>query len=106
MIPAVEVRKVARVPGLAEPGRAQVPIWSDLTRCVPQVVPEVVQRRSPPVPVAVVQAVNDQAGLQHECVRNHRVVFGVRIFLNVEVFLNNSARVRQKRPMRANGRGS
>src|SRR5215208_6794400 len=40
-VPAMEGREVARVPGLAEPGGAEIPVRADVARDVAQVVPEV-----------------------------------------------------------------
>src|SRR4051794_20148054 len=69
-VPAVEARMVARVPGLPQPGRAQVPVGSDLAGDVAQVVPEVVDGGAPPEPVAVVDAVDDEPGPEHDRVRD------------------------------------
>src|SRR5688572_3260386 len=76
-VPAMEGRPVARVPGLAETGGAEVPVGADLGADRAQVVPEVIDRGAPPEPVAVVDAVDDEPRLEHERVRDHRVVLGV-----------------------------
>jgi hypothetical protein len=55
----VEERVVDGGPGLAEWGRAQVPVWADLVRGRAQVVPQVVEGGAAPEPVAVVDAVDD-----------------------------------------------
>src|SRR5580658_3921860 len=60
-VPAVEVREVARVPGFAQPGGAQIPVRADLAGGGAQVTPQLVERRTAPEPVAVVDAVNDQS---------------------------------------------
>src|SRR5439155_13770074 len=57
-VPSVKARVVARVPGLAESRRAQIPVRADLARRRAQVTPEVVDRRATPEPVAVVDAVD------------------------------------------------
>src|SRR5579863_2104070 len=59
-VPAVELRVVPRVPGFAEPRGTQVPVRADLGRGGTQVMPQVVERRAAPEPVAVVDAVDDQ----------------------------------------------
>src|SRR3974390_630953 len=64
-VPSVVERVVDGGPGLAESGRAQVPVWADLGRGCAQVVPQVVEGGAPPEPVAVVDAVYDQSGLEH-----------------------------------------
>src|SRR5499433_204276 len=104
-VPPVEVREVAPVPRLAQPRRAQVPIRADLTRRCTQVLPQIVDRRPTPVPVAVIDAVNDQSRLEHERVRNHRIMLGVGVLRNVEVFLDRPFGIREKGPLGAN-RGS
>src|SRR4051812_35970569 len=72
----MEGRQVTRVPGLPETRGAQVEVGADLSADRPQVVPEVDDRRSPPEPVAVVDTVDHEPGLEHHRVRDHRVVFG------------------------------
>ena len=104
LVPPVEGREVARVPGLAESRGAQVPVGADLARHGAQVVPEVDDRRAAPEPVAVVDAVDHEARLEHERVRDHRVVLGVGVLLNVEVLLNRSVRVGEEGPLGADRR--
>src|SRR5215216_6090855 len=74
LVPAVEVGHVLAVPCFPQPGRAQVPIRTDLARHGSQVLMEILDRRPAPKPIAVVEAVNDESRLEHERVRNHRVV--------------------------------
>src|SRR5262252_369026 len=100
-VPSVEERVVAGDPGLAEPGRAQVPVRADLGRGRPQVVPQVVEGRAAPEPVAVVDAVDDQSGLEHQGVRDHRVVLGVGVLGDVQVLLDDPAGVGQEGPLGA-----
>ncbi len=64
-------------------------------------MPEVIDRRSAPEPVAVIDAVNDQAWLEHERVRDHRVVVRVGVLLDVEFFLDRPSRVGQEGPLSA-----
>src|SRR3954465_10144822 len=101
LVPAVEGRPVARVPGVAQPGGAEVPVGTDLARHRPQIVPQVDYRGASPEPVAVVDAVDDEPGLEHERVGDHRVVFGVGVLLDVEVLLDAALRVREERPLGA-----
>src|SRR4051794_7839210 len=89
-VPSVEERPVTGVPRLAEPRLAQVPIRADLARRGAQIAPKVVDGRATPEPVAVVEAVHDEPGLEHERVRDHRVVLGVRVLLDVEVLLDDA----------------
>jgi len=99
LVPPVKARQVARVPCLAESRRAQVPVGTDFTRHNAQIMPKVCDRRPAPKPVAVVDAVDHQAWLEHQRVRNHRIVFGVGILLDVEVLLNLSLRVGEEGPL-------
>src|SRR5215204_3243060 len=92
-VPAMEGRPVARVPGLAEATHAEVPVGADLGADRAQVVPDVDERRAAPEPVAVVDAVDDEPGLERERVRDHRVVLGVGVLLDVEVLLDDALRV-------------
>ena len=66
-----------------------------------QVVPQVVDRRTAPEPVAVVDAVDDQPRLEHEGVRDHRVVVGVGVLLDVQILLDGPLGVGQERPLGA-----
>src|SRR5215213_10603095 len=100
-VPAMEGRAVARVPGLAEAAHAEVPVGADLGADRAQVVAEVDERRAPPEPVAVVDAVDDEPRLEHERVRDHRVVLGVGVLLDVEILLDDALRVGEERPLRA-----
>jgi len=104
LAPPVEMRVVARIPGLTESRSAQIPVGAALARHGSQVVPEVYDRWAAPEPVAVVDTVNQETGLEHERVRNHRVVLRVSVFLDVEVLLHLSIRVRKKGPLGADGR--
>ena len=62
---------------------------------------EFFRSRPSEVPVAVVDFVNDQAGLKDNHVRDHGVVERIGIFGDVEVFLDFTPRVREERPVRA-----
>ena len=59
-----------------------------------QVVPEVNDRGPAPEPVAVIDAVDNETRLEHECVWNHWIVLGVGVLRDVEVLLNRSFRLR------------
>src|SRR4029079_8989879 len=101
LVPAVEESEVARVPGLAEPRFAEVPVRADLLTDRPEVLPEVDDGGPSPEPVTVVDAVDDQSGLQHDRVRNHWIVLGVRVLLDVEVLLDDAAGVGEEWPLGA-----
>src|SRR5215207_9983550 len=98
-VPAMERREVARVPRLAETGAAEVPVGADVGADRAQLVPEVIDRRAPPEPVAVVDAVDHEPRFEHERVRDHRVVLAVGVLLDVEVLLDDARRVGEEGPL-------
>src|SRR6266481_3462781 len=61
-------------------------------------------RWTPPEPVAVIDAVDHQTWLEHERMRDHRIVLGVGVLLNVEILLNCSAGIRKECPLGSNRR--
>src|ERR1700735_2046699 len=100
-VPAVELRVVLRVPGFAEPRSAQIPVRADLARGDAQVMPQVVERRAAPEPVAVIDTVNDQPRLEYQRVRDHGVVLGVGVLGDVQVLLDGPAGIGQEGPLGA-----
>src|SRR6266567_6646434 len=103
-VPAVELRVVARVPGFAEPGGAQIPVRADLAGGGAQVTPQVVERRAAPEPVTVVDTVNDQPRLEYQRVRDHGVVLGVGVLGDVQVLLDGPTGIGQEGPLGAHRR--
>ena len=67
-------------------------------------MPEIGDRWAAPEPIPVVNAVDDETRLEHKRMRNHRIVLRVRVLFDVEIFLHCAARVREERPLRAEGR--
>src|SRR3954447_20883560 len=100
-VPSVELRPITSVPCLAETRSAQIPVRADLARCRTQVTPQVVDRRATPEPVAVVDAVDDEPRLEHQRVRNHRVVLDVGVLLDIQVLLDRPAGIGQECPLGA-----
>src|SRR5277367_487454 len=84
LIPPVETREVTRIPCLAESRSTQIPVRADLTRNGAEIMPKIDDRRTPPKPVAVIDAVDHEPGLEHERMRDHRIVLGVGVLLNIE----------------------
>src|SRR3954471_2354273 len=89
-VPPMEAREVAGIPGFAESGNAQVPVRTNFASHDTQVVPKIDDRRTPPEPVAVVNAMDHQAWLQDERMRDHRVMFGIGVLLDAEIPLDLS----------------
>src|SRR5215472_7692858 len=104
LIPPVERREISRIPCLAESRSAQIPVRTDFPRHGAQVVPKIDDRRPTPEPVAVIDAVDREARLEHERVWDHRVVLGIGVFLDVEVLLNLPLRVGEEGPLGADRR--
>src|ERR1700722_3249567 len=94
-------RVVAGLPVFSQARRVQVPVRADLPGRLAQVTPQVLERRPAPEPVAVVDAVDDQARPEHQGVRDHRVVVRVGVLLDVQVLLDVPAGVGQERPLGA-----
>src|SRR5580704_13965214 len=99
LVPSVETREITSIPCLAESRFAQIPVWPDFTRHGAQVVPKIDDRWTPPEPVAVIDAVNHKARLEHERMRDHRIVLGGGVLLDVEILLNGSIGVRKECPL-------
>src|SRR5262245_5798448 len=53
------------------------------------------------VPIAIVDFINDQAGLEDNNMGDHRIVGRIRIFGDVEIFLDDAPRVREEGPVSA-----
>src|SRR4051794_32249777 len=104
LVPTVKGGAVPRVPALAQPWRGEVPVGAYLARHRAQVLTQVLEGGTPPEPVAVVDAVDDQAGLENERVGDHRVVLRVGVLLDVELLLRGAAGVRQEGPVGAERR--
>src|SRR5208282_2912278 len=99
LVPPVETREVTRIPRLTESRSTQIPVWADFTRHGAQVVPKIDDRRTAPEPVPVIDTVDHKAWLEHERVRDHRIVLGVGVLLDVEILLNRSVGVRKESPL-------
>ncbi len=80
------------------------PSRGDLARHGAQVVPEVADRRPPPKPLAVIDAVDDEPRLEHERMRDHRIMLRVSVLRDVEVLLNGSLGVGEEGPLGAHRR--
>ena len=97
----MEGRQVARIPCLAEPRSFQIPVGADLARHGPQVMPEIDDRRPAPEPIAVIDAVDDESRLEHERMRDHRIVLRVGVFRDIQILLNGSVGVGEEGPLGA-----
>ena len=89
----MEARVITGIPCIAESRGAQIPVWADFARHDAQIVPKIDDRWTSPEPITVINAVDDEAWLEDDRMRDHRIVLGVGVLLDVEVLLNRSAGV-------------
>jgi hypothetical protein len=83
-----------------ELGRCNVPVRPALPCDNAQVLAEIFESGPPEEPVTIVNLVNDQTGLQHDHMGDHRIVVRVRIFGDVEIFLDRAPHVGKEGPVR------
>jgi len=95
----IEEFLAALAPRRFEFGRGDVPVRPALFRNGTQVLAEILQSGPAEEPVAVVDLINDQTGLENDRVGNHGVVDWIGIFGDVEIFLDDPARVGEERPV-------
>ena len=81
--------------------RCDVPVRPAFPADGAQVLAEVFDGGPSEEPVAIVDLVNDKAGLQHNHVRNHWIVDRVGVFGDVEIFLNDAPWIGEKGPVSA-----
>src|SRR5712691_9429556 len=97
----VVVGAVTALPRFAETRRTEIPVRPDLAGDLAQIAAKVLDRRPPPEPVAVVDAMDHEPGLEDERVRDHRVVMGVGVLLDLQVFLHLAPVIGQEGPGRS-----
>jgi hypothetical protein len=66
-----------------------------------EVLTQILKRWAAEEPVAVVDLVDEQSGLENDDMRNHRIVVGIGVFGNIEILLNDSSGVGEERPVSA-----
>ena len=82
-------------------GGGDVPVRSAFPADGTQALAKLFYRGSSEEPVAIVDLVNDKAGLQHDHVRDHGIVDGIGVFGDIEILLHNTPWVGKKGPVRA-----
>jgi hypothetical protein len=82
--------------------RCDVPVWPALLADGTEILAEIFHYWPAEEPVAVVDLVNDQTGLEDNDVRDHRIVVRVRVFGDVEILLDDTLYVGEERPVGAN----
>ena len=66
-----------------------------------QILAEIFRRRPAKEPVAHVKLIYNEARLEDDGMRDHRIVVRIGVFDDVEVFLNDAPWIGQKRPVGA-----
>src|SRR5882724_744341 len=80
-------------------GRCDVPVGPAFPGNRTQVLAQVFHSGPAPEPIAVVDLINNETGLQDNHVRDHGIVDRIRVFGNVEIFLDHTTCVGEKRPV-------
>src|SRR6202022_2723819 len=85
-------------------GPGSVPVRTAFLQHSTQVLPKLFDGRSAKKPVAVVDLEYNETRFEDDDMRNHRIVFRIRVLGDVEILLNLSSRIGQKGPMSADAR--
>src|SRR6516225_932543 len=97
----VEEFLAALLPDLFHFGGSDVPVGTAFLEHRTKVLAELFYRGPPKEPIAVIDLVNDQARLEDNDVRDHRIVQRVGVLGDVEIFMNHATRVGQECPVGA-----
>ena len=95
----IEEFLAAFLPRRFEFGRCDVPVRPAFLGDSSQVLAEIFHSGSAPEPVAVIDLVNDKAGLEDNHVRDHGIIDWIRVFGYIEVLLDNTTCVGEERPV-------
>ena len=100
---AVGIEEVlaALLPGRFHFGRGDVPVGPVFLGDGAEILAEIFHRGTPPEPVAHVNLINHEAGLENDHMGNHGIVERIGVFSDVEIFLDDAAWVGEKWPVRA-----
>src|SRR6266481_5542866 len=97
----IEEFLAALLPRRFELGRCDVPVRPALLGNSAKVVAELFESGAAEEPVAVVDFVNDQTGLEDKHVGDHGIVERIGVLGDVEVFLDFTPRIGEERPVGA-----
>src|ERR1700719_149144 len=89
----IEEFLAASLPSCSEVGRCDVPIRPTFLGYGAEVLTELLQGRPTEKPVAIVDLINDKAGLEDNHMRDHRIVEGIGILGDIEILLHDTPRV-------------
>jgi hypothetical protein len=89
------------LPGGFEFGNGDVPIGAAFFCDAAEILAEIFHGGAAKEPVAVVDFVDEEAGLEDNHVGDHGIVERIGVFGDVEIFLNDTSRVGEERPVGA-----
>jgi hypothetical protein len=95
----IEEGLAALLPRSFEFGRRDVPVRPAFPGNGTQVLAEIFESGPAEEPVAIVDLINDKAGLEDNHVRDHGIVNRISVFGDVEIFLDDTPRVGEERPV-------
>src|SRR5262249_8871757 len=81
--------------------RCDVPVWPEFLEYLAQVLTQILHRGPAEEPIAHVDLIYDEPRLEHDRMRNHRIVTRVGVLGDVDIFLDDSPRIGKKWPVRA-----
>jgi hypothetical protein len=97
----IEEFLAALLPRRFEFSRRNVPVGTAFLKNVTEILAEIFNRRPAEEPVAHVNLIYDEAGLEDDRVWDHRIVAGVCVLRDIEILLNDAPRIGQERPVSA-----
>jgi hypothetical protein len=97
----IEEFLTALLPRRLEFGRRDVPVRSASPGDGPQVLAEIFHGRPAKEPVAVVDLVDDETGLEDDHVGDHRIVQRSGVFGDIKIFLDDATHVGEEGPVGA-----
>src|SRR5580700_3827006 len=80
----IEELLAALLPRRSEFGRCDIPVRPAFLGNNTKILPEILESRPAPEPIAVVDLINDKTGREHNHVGNHRIVERIGVFSDVE----------------------
>jgi hypothetical protein len=95
----IEEFLTALLPRGFEFGRRDIPVRPAFLEDRAEVLAEFFHRRPPEEPIAHVDFINHEIGLEHDDVGDHGIVERVGVFGDVEIFLDGTPHVREERPV-------
>ena len=101
---AIRIEEIlaALLPRCFEFGRCDVPVRPAFFGNHTEVLAELFHGGPTQEPIAVVNLINDEVGLEHNHMGDHGIVEWIGVFGDVEIFLDETPRIGEERPVGAN----